>query len=286
MRNFSVIVPTHNRVEYISRCLNSILYQTYNNFEIILIDDNSKDGTYELIHDNYDMSFIRYFKVKFNDVSSTRNYALSKVRGDTIIFVDSDDWIEKSLFEKLNEQNIKNDIIRYQAIMIDDNNHIIERFITSSFKNKKGIEVLNEFAKNYEIFSPLWLYAYNTDFWQKNFFKFPKGKLQEDFAITSLILSKSNCISSIPYIGYNYYKNSNSIMRNSNYQEQVRKAYDVLSHCDEFYKQIILRQLDSNIRTNLINYYLWVIENKAKILHDNEQKDYFKELTLRKNKWR
>ncbi len=286
MRDFSVIVPTHNRVDYISRCLNSILHQTYKNFEIIIVDDYSIDGTYELIHNNYDNPCIRYFKVNFKDVSSARNYALSKIRGDTIIFIDSDDWIEKNLFEKLNEQSTKNDVVRYQAIMVDDDNKIVEKFVTSSFQNRKGIDVLNKFARNYEIYSPVWLYAYNTDFWKKKNFQFPNGKLQEDFAITSLVLDSSSCVSSIPYIGYNYYKNSNGIMRNSNYQNQVKKAYDVLSYCDVFYNQIILKQSNSVIRNNLINYYMSVLENKAKILNGEEKEEYSKELTLRKNIWR
>ena len=286
MRDFSVIIPTHNRVNYLSRSLNSVLNQTYENFEIILIDDCSIDGTYEFICDNYDKSYIKYFKVNFNDISKTRNYALSKIVGDTIVFVDSDDWIEQDLFEKLNEQNKKNDVIRYQAIMLDDDGKVVEQFITSSFQNKKGINVLNEFVKNYEIYSPLWLYAYSADFWKKQNFKFPIGKLQEDFAITSLVLNNSNCVSSIPYIGYNYYKNPDGIMRNTNYQNQVKKAYDVLYHCDEFYKKIVLNQSDSIIKNNLINYYIGVLENKVKILKGEEKAKYSKELLLRKKTWR
>lgn len=286
VRRFSIIVTTHNRINYISKCLDSILQQTYKNFEIIIIDDNSEDGTDTLIHDKYNMDFIKYFKVKFNDISKVRNYALSKVNGDTMIFVDSDDWIEKYLLEKINEQDTQNDIIRYQAVMIDDDNKIREEFITNNFNNKRGIEVLNEFATNHEIYSPLWLYAYDVKFWKKNKFVFPEGKLQEDFAIMSLILSKTNYISSIPYVGYKYYRSSSSIMRNSNYQIQVKKAYDVLSHCDNFYNQIIMKQSDACIRSNLINYYMSVLKHKSSLLDGKDRDAFLKEISLRENIWR
>ena len=110
--------------------------------------------------------------------------------------------------------------------------------------------------------------------------------LQEDFALTSLILSKAKSVSSIPYIGYHYYKSQNSIMRNDNYDNQIKKAYDVLSHCDKFYKDIILGVQDGTIKNNLINYYLSVIRHKVNALNSPEKESYEKQLTLREKGWR
>ena len=161
-----------------------------------------------------------------------------------------------------------------------------KRFITSSFKNMRGTQALNLFTSNYEIYSPVWLYAFDVEFWDKHGFKFPEGMLQEDFAVMSSILNEANCVSSIPYIGYNYYQSSNSIMRNSDYQAQVKKAYDMLAHCDIFFKQLVLNQSDKALRNNLINYYLSVLEHKEEMLNGKEQQEFTKELNLRRQTWR
>ena len=75
-------------------------------------------------------------------------------------------------------------------------------------------------------------------------------------------------------------------MRNSNYQIQVKKAYDVLSHCDNFYNQIIMKQSDDCIRSNLINYYMSVLKHKSSLLDGKDQDAFLKEISLRENIWR
>lgn len=286
MKKFSLIVPCHNGDKYIIRCLNSILQQTYKNFEIIFINDSSDDLSEEIIKKYYNVTNIKYYFVEFRDLSKVRNFGLTKVSGDAIVFVDVDDWIEKFLLEKVASMDDNNDLIRYQAVMEDDNKNICESFITSEFSKLNGIEVLDRFATNFEIFSPAWLYAYDINFWTKNNFRYPEDKLQEDFALTSLVLSKANTVSCIPYVGYKYYKSSNSIMRNDNYFNQVKKAYDVLSHCDKFYNDIILAVENEKTKNHLIHYYLDVLSHKLKSLKDKEFDEYSKELELRKGKWK
>lgn len=286
MKKFSIIIPSHNGQEYISRCLNSIKQQTYSDYEIIFINDSSTDYTANVINSNFNFSNIKYYEVSFKDISKVRNYGLSKVSGDSIIFVDVDDWIEKNLLEKLSIIDNGNDVIRYQGIMIDNDNKVYEKYITDEFYNINGIDVLNKFARDFEIYSPSWLYAYDFSFWEKNNFKFPVGMLQEDFALTSLILSKAKSVSSIPYIGYYYYKSQNSIMRNDNCDNQIKKAYDVLLHCDKFYEDIILGVQDDTIKNNLINYYLSVIKHKVNTLNSPERESYKKELILREKRWK
>lgn len=286
MKKFSIIIPSHNGQEYISRCLNSIRQQTYSDYEIVFINDSSTDCTADIIHSNFDFPNIKYYEVSFNDISKVRNYGLSKANGDAIIFVDVDDWIEKSLLEKLSIIDNGNDIIRYQGVMVDSDSNVCEKYITDEFYNFNGMEALNIFAREFEIYSPSWLYAYDFNFWEKNNFKFPVGMLQEDFALTPLILSKAKSISSIPHIGYYYYKSQNSIMRNDNYDNQVKKAYDVLAHCDKLYKEIISSVQDETMKNNLINYYLGVISHKVNTLNSPEKESYEKKLALREKRWR
>jgi len=94
----SVIIPTYNRKKYIKRAMDSVIRQSYKPFEIIVIDDGSTDGTYELIKQSYSSSEISLEKQINNGVSSARNKGVKLANGDWIAFLDSDDeWFENKL---------------------------------------------------------------------------------------------------------------------------------------------------------------------------------------------
>lgn len=94
----SVIVPVYNVEKFLSRCLNSILAQTYNNLEVILVDDGSTDNSGKIC-DDYALKDkrIRVIHKQNGGVSSARNMALSVAKGEYIGFVDSDDYIENDM---------------------------------------------------------------------------------------------------------------------------------------------------------------------------------------------
>ncbi len=99
----SVIIPVYMADESIERCINSVLCQSYSNIEIILIDDNSTDNSY-MICNQFKLldERIRLYRNKYNlGVSETRNKGLSLSKGEYIIFVDSDDYLESNYIQKL-----------------------------------------------------------------------------------------------------------------------------------------------------------------------------------------
>jgi len=108
----SVIVPVYNVEAYLSRCVDSILAQTYENLEILLVDDGSKDGS-GTICDEYAQrdARIRVFHKENGGQSSARNLALDAVRGEYLTFVDSDDWLEPDAYlpmlELAQAENVK-----------------------------------------------------------------------------------------------------------------------------------------------------------------------------------
>ena len=102
MPKISVIVPVYNVEKYLNRCVNSILAQTFDDFEIILIDDGSKDSSPEICDDLAKKNDkIKVFHKENGGQSSARNMGLSAAQGEYISFVDSDDWIEPNMFECL-----------------------------------------------------------------------------------------------------------------------------------------------------------------------------------------
>lgn len=97
---FSIIVPVYNAEKYLNRCIDSILNQTARNFELLLINDGSKDSSGKII-DSYVKSDnrIKCIHKTNGGVSAARNLGLNMAKGDYVTFVDSDDWIESSLLE-------------------------------------------------------------------------------------------------------------------------------------------------------------------------------------------
>ena len=98
----SVIVPCYNKGKYIKRCLESILRQTYNNIEVIAVDDGSVDNTRDLISEiaKNDSRVLYYYKEN-SGVSDTRNFGLKAAKGDYVTFVDADDEIAPDMYEVL-----------------------------------------------------------------------------------------------------------------------------------------------------------------------------------------
>ncbi len=118
----SVVIPVYNSEKYISRCIESVLSQTYKDLEIILVDDGSKDNSGEIC-DNY-KSIDKRVQVYHRDnsgVSASRNYGISKSSGKYICFIDSDDWIESCFIENFFKNGIEIDYqFVTQGILFDD----------------------------------------------------------------------------------------------------------------------------------------------------------------------
>ncbi len=106
----SIIVPVYNQEKYLSRCLDSILNQTYKNLEIVCIDDKSTDASAEIIKRYADKdSRVVYYRNTGKGVSSARNYGIEKAKGDYIGFVDSDDFIQPQMYEFMLRAIVEND---------------------------------------------------------------------------------------------------------------------------------------------------------------------------------
>lgn len=103
----SILSPCYNVEQYLPQCIESIINQTYKNLQIVLIDDGSSDGTWNVLQKYADKdSRIEIYHQDNQGVASTRNNLLDKVKGDYVLFVDSDDWIEPDMVEFLVEKSL------------------------------------------------------------------------------------------------------------------------------------------------------------------------------------
>ena len=108
----SVVVPIYNVEKYLQKCIDSILAQTYRHLEIILVDDGSPDNC-GAICDNYAQEDGRVLVIhkKNGGLSSARNAGLEIAKGELIVFIDSDDWIDANYIEKHNFKRITNKLL-------------------------------------------------------------------------------------------------------------------------------------------------------------------------------
>lgn len=279
---YSIIVPVYNTEKYLEKCLDSIINQTYQNYELIIINDGSTDKSQNIINEYKNKyEFIKAYEKQNTGVADTRNYGISKVQGDYIIFVDSDDYIELNTLEMINK-NIGNvDVLKYgYSIVTDTEKKVINNIDTQLTNGSNGFIKLCE---NKNPFDMPCGYAFRTEYWLDNNFKFKVGHLHEDFGLIPLVILKANTFVSINASLYNYYMSDNSITRNVNDEQLKKKAYDYLYHFDNLYNEVnIMDNIDNTTKQVFNSYISNGLILKAKSLNKKEQKQYIKELKLRK----
>ncbi|MFC2025019.1 glycosyltransferase [Chloroflexota bacterium] len=148
----SVIIPTYNRAHLISNAIDSILAQTFNDFELIIVDNFSSDDTESVVKSYVDRR-IRYFKNNNNGlVSINRNYGIENSRGEYIAFLDDDDsWLPKKLEKQVSllESNNELGLVYSDCYVIDDNDNIRENTYCYGRKLAKGKAFNELFQSNF-----------------------------------------------------------------------------------------------------------------------------------------
>lgn len=247
----SVIIPAYNAEKTIERLLNSIISQTYKNYEVIIINDGSTDKT-ESIISRYNSSNIKIISNVNEGVGIARKIGFENATGDLVFFCDSDDYIpENNIFEKINEKFIKNniDILMFDVLDITDKeNKVVNCF---SKKIEKGIHRIEE-IDNCFLFGPLFLKVFRKEKLDKNCFI-----EYDNFEDT--------------YTTYKYLNNCSNFY----YEKDIYYAFDEtanlqsltkIKNIDKFIKTIDLIKLiykESKLKKSCcistFNYYLYLI---------------------------
>ena len=194
-KRISIIIPVYNIENDLAFCLDSILNQSYKNWECILIDDGSTDLSGKIcdLYVKKDKRFSVYHKNN-EGVSSARNYGIEKSKGDFIVFIDGDDWIDKnylSFFMEKMETDI--DIVMCHTILEYPNNSlelfsIKPKYIEFNEKNRKDL-ILSSISINYSdvmlkkklgFLNTVWGKMYRTDIIKKYNIKFENFEISED----------------------------------------------------------------------------------------------------------
>jgi len=222
-KGISIIVPIYNAEKYLNKCIDSIINQTKKELEIILINDGSTDNTDKIIA-SYNDKRIKYYKNKNQGIGKTRNFGIGKATGKYIMFLDSDDFLEKNacelLFNKV--ENSNTDIVICDFYKIYDNVEVEEvrqpSFKSSSLKDNPNI--LNEYL------AP-WAKLYKRELIVKNNIKFIENLKYEDAPFVVEALDKSKKIAKLDecLVYYAVHNNSETTVRD-------KRVFDILKILD------------------------------------------------------
>lgn len=211
----SVIVPMYNVEKYVEQCIESIIHQTYQDLEIILVDDGSPDQSGE-IAERYRLldQRISVFHKENGGLSDARNYGIEMAHGQYITFVDSDDFLLPDMIERLVNaaEDEQADLVECKNCRCreeDDISHIH----TNNYHNSKrvftGNDKMEKFLDPHDVKTTAWAKLYSNSLFDT--VRYPKGKYHEDVFTTYKLVHLAVKVVSLDYIGYVYRSSSNSI---------------------------------------------------------------------------
>ncbi|WP_039657101.1 glycosyltransferase family 2 protein [Clostridium tyrobutyricum] len=267
----SIIVPVYDVEKYINKCIDSILKQTFTNFELILVDDGSTDKSGQLCDKFKDEdNRVKVIHKENSGQSESRNIGLDIAKGDYILFVDSDDVLPQDIIIKL-----YNSISKYNADIsccgycddfnVSKNQHYIypKSFMMSNFDATKRMFLCDGIDSN------VWAKMYKKFLF--NDLRYPVGKIYEDVLVTYKVLLRANKIVHIGECGYIHTSRPDSTTgskfskRDCVYVEHTKIVYEDIKRnypqlkksCYLFYlnsvQNIIIRMASNNIDKR--NYY-------------------------------
>ena len=279
----SVIIPVYNVEQYLHKCIDSILEQTFQNFELILVDDGSTDNSGKIC-DEYAIKDKRIIVIHQNNagVSAARNTGLDSAKGEYIYFLDSDDWIESNALELLISLIEKNNLdLSIMEIKETDNEK-------TSYEKKdeiiyySGDEVLNFFLKEQRVSVVMGNKLYKKELFNK--LRFPVGLRHEDEWISSDIFCKAQKIAFTKQACIFYRQHIGSYM----YSPFSLERLDYLSAL-EHRCHVLLDSRKYNFYTKCVFYTLKIFMNYCIKINDldlnqNEKRKLIKAYRLKTNK--
>lgn len=272
----SIIIPCYNVGPYLSRCVESVLAQTYSDFEVILIDDGSQDDT-GLICKNFSEQDprVRYFFQENSGVSVARNLGIAKAMGEFVMFVDGDDFIEPNYIERFYLEKGKGkwvicgftNVISDQIIKNAYYSELLKLFPCRKLQKRDYLKIL----EYYSLSSPCAriyeknIIIDNCLFFQENL------SYQEDLVFNLNYLSYVEQVILLDYYGYYYVQNKNS---------STNRWHQNFNQLHFLFKKITQLIIDENDKLIIQKFLLNTILRKiSNIYHPYSPKKYIDKST-------
>lgn len=281
MPKISVIVPVYNMEKYLKRCVDSILLQSFSDFEVILVDDGSKDASGDIC-DSYALSDsrIRVIHKENGGVSVARNVALDIASGEYITFCDADDYLEKDCLETLytNIEEKSVDVVSYNFNVVGDVSNILSKFpqypqcvkiFSSAWDNILYLifDILASGKAGWEVCSRM----FKRSIILENNIRFCEScnNYAEDLVFVLEYTLRCSGICVLDYKGYNYFQRDNSMMHISGDVIKLNELNECSKHFIKFFLNYFAN--DKNCREYVAVFH-WLIMNTEYKRLDKKQK--------------
>lgn len=226
MTKISIIVPVYNVYDYLERCLNSLVKQTLKDIEIIIVNDGSTDNSEEIIN-KFQKKYptkIKSLKKENGGQASARNLGLKEAKGEYIGYVDSDDYIDLSMYEKMYYYAKKKD---YDIVMCgmyySYTDHDDKTLLYNRTKKLTSKDYINSPP------SP-WNKIYKRELLIKNSFSFPEGIIYEDLAVVPSLGIYTDKIGYLNEALYYYIQREGSTMKLGKYNPKIKNIFPALNN--------------------------------------------------------
>ena len=279
----SLIIPVYKVEKYLEKCIQSVINQTYENLQIILVDDGSPDNCGKIC-DEYAKKDHRIEVIHKSNggLSDARNKGLEIAKGEYIGFVDSDDYIEADMYEVLynllKQYNADVSICNFYTV---SQGKISIKNADNGINEYNRIEILKEILLDKNIQSYAWNKLYKKELFDE--IKYPIGKKYEDIGTTFYLLEKCNKVVVTGKSEYYYINRQDSIVNNvtestiTDYIELIMQRYDYieenikeLSSYNKDYLKRILKTAEKDIKSlNAVGDYT---KKKYEELYNKVQK--------------
>ncbi|MDE5567202.1 MAG: glycosyltransferase family 2 protein [Muribaculaceae bacterium] len=233
----SIIIPAYNVGAYINECLDSIERQTYQNIEIIIVDDGSKDDTYAIVKRRAEESKLDYkiFTQKNSGQSSARNRGLREASGKYIVFVDSDDWLPTSdILEKMYNaiEETGCDYIQGGVCFVK-NGEKTKEYLPKRKNVLPGSEILVSAITLDSLYTGPIAKIYNTTFLKSNSLYFMEGLVNEDTAHSIMIAANAKTVGFINDCVY-YIREVEGSTSRADFKRMITTMHEVLSRTENY----------------------------------------------------
>ena len=226
MSCLSVIVPCYNGEKFIGRCLESLVNQTLQDIEIIVINDGSTDNSQDII-DSYANKYhnIQAYKIPNSGIADARNFGVSKVETPYFGFLDCDDYTDVTMFEKM-----------YNKAIETNAQVVVSNFYWVKGKKKK-LEKEGPYNTGKDmlihLFAVLWNKIYDTEFVRSTNIRFPSGNRYEDAYFLYCLAPNIERIAFVDEAFVHYVQHDNSITHNNN--EEVKNMITIFDNILNYY---------------------------------------------------
>lgn len=242
--DISVIVPVYNCEQYLDDCISSLLKQTFDNYELIFINDGSKDNSLTILNKYKDNPKVKVYSQGNKGAAETRNIGIKYSNGKYLMFVDSDDYVDDNYLETY-----------YSALKDDDYDIVMGGYKKITNDKVDFIRQLKhgEFAK-YLVVGPV-CKLYKKEFIVNNNISFLNTNASEDIYFNLLAYSYNPCIKIIDNIGYYYRYNENSL------SNTVHKGFNNNVDICKFVEEINFKNVDNKELHDyfIIRYLIWYL---------------------------